>query len=78
MKLTRNSAALMLLAIMQANSAIAETGQKQNFNIPAQSLSSALLQFSENTGIKTFFSADVARDIKRRAYRQLYAAASFG
>jgi iron complex outermembrane receptor protein len=64
MKFTRNSAALMLLAIVQANSAVAETGQKQNFHIPAQSLSSALLQFSEDTGIKTFFSADVARNIK--------------
>ena len=64
MEFTRNSATLMLLAIMQASSAIAGAGQKQNFNIPAQSLSSALLQFSESTGIKTFFSADVARDIK--------------
>jgi iron complex outermembrane receptor protein len=64
MKLTGTRRFLMLLAIMQANSAIAETGQTQNFNIPAQSLSSALLQFSENTGVKTFFSADVARDIK--------------
>lgn len=64
MKLTGTSRSLLLLAIMQANSAIAETGQKQDFNIPAQSLSSALLQFSENTGVKTFFSADVARDIK--------------
>ncbi len=64
MKSTGKSAALMLLAIMQALSASAETGQKQNFDIPAQSLSSALLQFSENTGIKTFFSADVARDIQ--------------
>jgi len=64
MKLTGTRRFLMLLAIMQANSVIAETGQKQNFNIPAQSLSSALLQFSENTGIKTFFSANVTRDIK--------------
>ncbi len=55
---------LLLLAIMQAQSASAETGQKQNFNIPAQSLSSALLQFSENTGVKTLFSTDMARDIK--------------
>jgi iron complex outermembrane receptor protein len=64
MKSTGKSAALMLLAIMQAQSASAETGQKQNFNIPPQSLSSALLQFSENTGVKTLFSADMARDIK--------------
>lgn len=64
MKSTGKSAALVLLTIMQAKSAIAETGQKQNFNIPAQDLSSALLQFSENTGVKTLFSSDVARDIK--------------
>jgi len=64
MKFTRSSAALMLMTIVQSNSAVAETGQKQNFHIPAQSLSSALLQFSEDTGIKTFFSADVARNIK--------------
>jgi iron complex outermembrane receptor protein len=64
MKFTRSSAAFMLMAIVQSNSAVAETGQKQNFHIPAQSLSSALLQFSEDTGIKTFFSADVARNIK--------------
>ena len=64
MKSTGKSAVLVLLTIMQASSAIAGAEQKQNFNIPAQSLSSALLQFSESTGIKTFFSADVARDIK--------------
>jgi iron complex outermembrane receptor protein len=64
MKFTRSSAAFMLMAIVQSNSAVAETGQKQNFHIPAQSLSSALLQFSEDTDIKTFFSADVARNIK--------------
>ena len=72
MKFTRNSASLMLLAIMQASSVVAETGQKQDFNIPAQSLSSALLQFSENTGIKTFFSADVVRDIKTQGLTGSY------
>ena len=72
MKSTGTCRFLMLLAVMQASSAIAETGQKQNFNIPAQSLSSALLQFSENTGIKTFFSADVARDIKTQGLSGSY------
>lgn len=64
MKPSGKSATLVLLTIMQAKSAIAEPSQKQNFNIPAQALSSALLQFSENTGVKTLFSSDVARDIK--------------
>lgn len=64
MKLTSTGRSLLLLALVQANPAYAEDAQKQAFNIPAQSLASALLQFSENTGIKTFFSADVARDIK--------------
>jgi iron complex outermembrane receptor protein len=72
MKSTGTSAALMLLAIMQSQSAIADAEQKQNFNIPAQSLSSALLQFSENTGVKTFFSADLTRDIKTQGLSGSY------
>ena len=60
MRFTRHRAAVMLLAVLPVTSAIAET--KQTFNIPKQSLSSALLQFSESTGIKTFFKADLARN----------------
>lgn len=64
MKFTSTGRSLLLMALVQASPTYAEDMRKQFFNIPAQSLASALLQFSENTGIKTFFSADVARDKK--------------
>jgi len=63
MRFTRHPAAVMLLAVIPVTSAFAETEARQTFNIPKQSLSSALLQFSETTGVKTFFNADVARNI---------------
>lgn len=63
MRFTRHPAAVILLVSMPLTPAIAETEAKQSFNIPRQSLSSALLQFSESTGVKTFFNADIARNI---------------
>jgi iron complex outermembrane recepter protein len=63
MRFTLHPTAIVLLTLMPVASAIAETETKQTFNIPRQSLSSALLQFSESTGVKTFFKADAARNI---------------
>ena len=63
MRFTLHPTAIVLLTLLPVTSAIAESETKQTFNIPRQSLSSALLQFSESTGVKTFFKADVARNI---------------
>ncbi len=38
-------------------------GKPISFNIPAQPLADALLEFSQGSGVKVFFSADLARNI---------------
>jgi iron complex outermembrane receptor protein len=43
-------------------SAAVETAQR--FDIPAQPLADALLQFSEESGVKVFFSSDTAKHLK--------------
>ena len=63
MRSSSHAAALTLLTMMQAQSACAEPKQAIEFQIPPQELSSALLQFSQASGVKTFFRADITRNI---------------
>lgn len=64
MKFTHPVAAVALLSLSQTPVFGAETNKAIEFRIPAQALSSALLQFSQTSGIKMFFKADVARNIE--------------
>ncbi|NOQ13575.1 MAG: TonB-dependent siderophore receptor [Methyloprofundus sp.] len=48
--------------------------QRIRFNIAAQNLSSALLQFSEQSGVKIFFTTQTTRAIKSKALMGLYTA----
>ncbi len=45
---------------------LAMAGENVAFNIPAQPLADALLEFSQSSGTKVFFSSDMARDIQSR------------
>ena len=44
--------------------AIAQTGAEQSFDIAAQPLGSALIRFSDATGIQLFFDASLARGLQ--------------
>jgi len=47
--------------------AFVQAEQTMQFNIPAQNLSSALLQFSEESGVKIFFKAEITQKIMSKA-----------
>jgi len=66
MKITGHVAAITLLTAMQPQAALADNKQAIEFQIPAQNLSSALLEFSENSGVRTFFKADIARNLESK------------
>jgi iron complex outermembrane receptor protein len=53
------------LAILMSSSVLADN--KVQFNIPAQSLSQSLLDYSQVTGIKILFNENLARNIKNPA-----------
>lgn len=72
MNLTGHIAALTLLKAILSQSAFADNHQAIEFHIPAQNLSSALLEFSENSGVKTFFKADVTRHLKSNSLSGKY------
>ncbi|MFZ2170322.1 MAG: STN domain-containing protein [Methylococcaceae bacterium] len=55
---------LALLAAQQHNRAEAQQPVKQHFNIPAQSLQSALNQFSEDADIQMSYPAQLSKGIK--------------
>lgn len=63
--------------LLLAMGAAAEPAEQANrdaralaFSIPAQSLSSALLQFSETSGIQVFFNADLVRRLNSPALQE--------
>lgn len=60
--------------VLLAQMPIAHAGDEQTieFHIPSQTLSTALLQFSQASGIKTFFKTDLARNIKTKALNGFY------
>ena len=57
---------LALLAIQHNNTAAAQQPAKQHFNIPAQSLQSALNQFSEDADMQMSYPAQLSKGIKTK------------
>jgi iron complex outermembrane recepter protein len=49
--------------------------QTVRFNIPAQPLADALLEFSDSSGVEVFFSSDDARNIRTRGLSGNYTSA---
>ena len=63
-------ACLFVALLFSAPLSAADHGVR--FNIPAQSMSDALLEFSESSGVKVFFSSADARNIRTRGLNGRY------
>lgn len=72
MKVLGQVAVFTLLIFMDVQWVFAEMDQAVEFEIPAQRLPSALLQFSESSGIKIFFNADIGRNIETKGLSGQY------
>ncbi|WP_428354948.1 TonB-dependent siderophore receptor [Methyloprofundus sp.] len=66
-RITERTSVLLIYTVMQCQSAPVRADQTTAFNIPAQPLASALLQFSEQSGIKIFFKAESTRSITSKS-----------
>ena len=71
-KITEQASLCLLYTVMQVQPTNAQAGEAIAFNIPAQSLSSALLQFSTDSGIRIFFKAELTRARKSKSLTGLY------
>lgn len=70
--LPKQTSVLLWLAIQCQPLYICAAEQSIAFNIPAQDLSSALLQFSEQSDIKVFFRAEITDTVKSNALMGAY------